>query len=102
MRESCAYCTVVLRIRFRIILGSWIRIRIKVKIQEIYRLQMKPWTLLLEAQNGSGWIRKLCGSASYVDPQPWLYNVHVPYRTGFHTVPMSSFIYFTFITVPTH
>jgi hypothetical protein len=32
-----------LRIRILIILGSWIRIRIKVKIKELWSLKMEPW-----------------------------------------------------------
>ncbi len=39
----------LLRIRIRIIFGNWIRIRIKVKIKMLQWLNMKPWTLAMEA-----------------------------------------------------
>ncbi len=32
-----------MRIRICIVLGSWIRIRIRVKIQELKRLKIEPW-----------------------------------------------------------
>jgi hypothetical protein len=34
-----------------IVFGSWIRIRINIKIQELLRLKMKPWRAV-DAQNG--------------------------------------------------
>ncbi len=42
-------------LRIRNILGSWIRIRIKVKVQKLLRLQIEPWTLTMKVPRGSKW-----------------------------------------------
>jgi hypothetical protein len=52
-----------LQIRVCIIFGSWIRIRIKVKIQELQRLKMEPWKTV-DAHNEDMEAQKL---------EPWRY-----------------------------
>jgi hypothetical protein len=63
-----------LQTRLSIIFGSWTRIRIKVKIQKLYRLKTEPWMLTMEALKlkmvpGGQYLRPVVADSNHFDEE---------------------------------
>ncbi len=79
-----------LRIKIRNILGSWIRIRLEVKIQELYRLEMEPCTKWVRRLvSWSNTAARLAGWRRVTQQSVILYAMDSPCRLPWRTIPLA-------------